>query len=249
MLNRGQMRLEVRRAVGELTESTSLYTDAELNDWLNEAAVVMTSIAQPFESFFSFTCSLQPGSSSAYLAEYPLPETVDEIFAVSYSDGGRQVPLKRADNITGIRIEGQPSHFYTRYLSKQTAELRDTGIVVQPIKPDGKARMVLGIYPAPSSAYVMTVSYYARHFAMDSDFEVPIIPPEYRRGLIKYVEALAREKDDDVDLANVCRTHFGNFADQLKSRVANQGQEVELPCATIVDDDVFDGYQVHWSTD
>ena len=249
-MNRGQLRLEVRRVLGELTESTSLWTDNEINDWLNEGAMIMTAIAQPYECFHAFTCALQPGSTTAYLAEYPLGEDVDEVFAVWINDGTEERPLRRAGKISGIRETGVPSHFYLRGITDQTMELRDGGFSIQPINPAvGRGRFVLGLNPAPAGAYVARIAYYGRHFLMKNDFEVPLIPPEYRRGLVNYAESMARQKDDDPEKAAQCLQSFSNFAEKLKARMVDRGDETEMPSAMLWEEEPFGGkIELGWST-
>ena len=107
-MNLGQLRREVRRILQEPTED--LWEDDELNDYLNEAATVMTADCQPLQAVASL-------SSVTGQQEYLLPSDVDEVFAVGYQIGNVFVQLEPTNPriaTQDARYLGIPNKFWVR---------------------------------------------------------------------------------------------------------------------------------------
>lgn len=231
-MNRGQMRLEVRRAIAELT--ADLWSDAEINDWLNEGAKIMVSNAQSVQAMYQLT-------TVAGQQEYLLPEDVDEIFSVTYFDAGVQqlIPIDARQVQIGTNQSGNPRWFYTRNQSLQTGQMSSTGITVADVsESEGQVpRLIIGLFPLPSAAKQLTVFYYARHYNMRVDGAVPAVPPEFRRGIVQYATALAKEKEMAYAEADRCRKMFQDYSDRLREKMICDGQDIAFPCVQ-TDEDV-----------
>lgn len=238
-MNKGQMRHEFRIAVGELDEDDSFYTNDQIDNWLNEAAKVMASIAQPIETLFQVTTSLRRGSTTEYAVEYELPPDMDELFGVTLFNGADEHELTQINEGIARRNNqsvGIPDRFYLRGLTRKRADNGATGITVADL--DGKrTRMMLGLYPRPAGAYPITVCYYSHHFDMKNDFDVPIIPVQFRRGLIAYALWLAKKADDAYAEANIYKAEFAEFADKCREKMINRGQETNFPVVRIRDEE------------
>lgn len=224
-MNRGQLRKEVRRILQEPSETTaSLWTDEEINDWLNEAAVVMTSEASPIQDI----CVI---NSVHGQQEYPLPPQVNEIFSVSYQYGNGLQPLTPVNPRIGSensRYLGVPAHFYVRAFTPNTNNRTSSGLAdVDPIDPqNSKAHsMVLGLSPLPqASSNQIVIHFYAEHFRMSNDADVPIIPVDCQRGLIAYAVAMAKQKEQAYgEITQVYMPQFTDFVGKLKKKNIDRG--------------------------
>lgn len=233
-MNRGQMRLEVRRAIGELT--ADLWSDSEINDWLNEGAKILISNSQALQAIYQLT-------TVAAQQEYVLPDFIDEVFNLTLNYNGlRSLTNVRPEQVQlGTFMQGIPGWFYTRYLSQQTGDQTSSGITVDDVDPQGQhSKFVLGLFPCPNSALQLTVSYYARHFEMKTDGAVPQVPPEFRRGIVAYATALAKEKEGAYGEADRKRKEFSDFSDRLREKMICDGQS-EFPCVTTDEDEPLYG--------
>lgn len=149
-MNRAQMRLEVRRALQAIGDD--FWSDAEINDWLNEGLAVMCEGSHPIQAFHSFTTSLIPGSTTEYRQEYPMPLDFDQLTRVAITYGTVVNDLKKADpkrfqQGLGSSV-GVPFCFWTRQLSTKTINQTNTGLSASQINSDNEyaAKTVLGLY-------------------------------------------------------------------------------------------------------
>lgn len=227
-MNLGQMRLEVRRAIDELT--ASFWTDAEINDWLNEGAKIMVSISQTLQSVHQF--STEQGKQ-----EYLLPADLDEIFGVTLSMGGSLTQLRPtyAENVQwGNATSGVPNQFYTRSQTGESVSQDDNGLTVSKVAEG--PRTLIGFFPIPSSAYQITINYFARHGTMRNDLMCPLIPVEYHRGIINFAIAQAKVKDEAYSEANRFLEQFKEYSDRLRDKSIARGQGMEFPSVTLTDE-------------
>jgi hypothetical protein len=224
-----QMRLEVRRAIDELTED--FWSDDEIDDWLNEGAKVMVSIASPLQSSYQF-------NTVAGTQEYVLPDDVDEVFAVAINYSGiRQLRPTLAERVQWSQsYTGIPAEFYTRYMSLKTAMHTSSGITVAAAGGTNVQKFVLGLYPIPSGANQVTISYYSKHFTMSADADIPQVPVEFHRGIINYAVHLAKEKDEAYAEADRHLEKFKNYCDRLRDKMISQGQEMAFPTVVVAED-------------
>lgn len=231
-MNLGQMRLEVRRAIAELT--ADFWSDSEINDWLNEGAKIMVSNAQSVQAIYQ-------RNTVASQQEYPLPEDIDEIVNVTYFDSAEH-PLDPVDPRQvqiGSNQTGTPRWFYLRKTT-QYGNMASTGITVSDANEQQgmNAEQVLGLFPVPNAAKALTVFYISRHFQMKNDGAVPNIPPEFRRGIIAYATALAKEKEMAYGDADRHRKMFQDFSDRLREKSIYDGQQIAFPCVQTDEDRV-----------
>jgi len=232
-MNLGQMRLEVRRAIDELT--ADLWSDAELNAWINEGAKLMTSNCQQTQAIFQKT--LTSGQQ-----EYVLPDDVDEIFSVYLHNNSSNYPLKPikpSGGQLGSASSGTPGFFYTRYNSLHTGDHVSTGITVTAATLNQvEPKFVLGLFPVPDSAMSLTIFYFSRHYEMKHDGAIPMVPLEFRRGIVAYATALAKEKEMAYAEADRKRQEFKDFSDRLKEKMISEGHEMGFPCVSLDDETV-----------
>ena len=224
-MNRGQLRKEVRRILQEPLETTaSLWTDEELNDYLNEAAVVMTSEAQPIQD----VCVLLSVQGQQ---EYPLPPQVHEIYSISFQHGNSLQPLTPVNPRVGSeysRYLGIPCSFYVRAMTPNLNNRATTGLAdVDPIDSQNSKvhSMVLGLSPLPqSTGNQIVIQFYADHFVMTNDLDVPIIPVDCQRGLIAYAVAIAKQKEQAYgEITTVYMPQFQEFMSRLKKKNIDRG--------------------------
>lgn len=234
-MNLAQLRLEVRRALDG--EGDNFWSDGEINDWLNEAAQTMVSIAQAYQLVHQFT-------TVANQQEYPLPPYVDEIFNVKIFNNTQRTLEKCS--VTDIEVQeggqrtGIPYNFYVNYIAGQVADQQSDGSLTinQVDRQDPtEARLVLGLHPVPDSAKTITIYYYGRHFVMHGDRDTPVIPPEFQRGLVAYAAALGKEKDSAFPEADRYMTKFGEYATKLRDKMISRGIEQGFPAAKIRDEE------------
>lgn len=237
-----QMRTEVRRALFEMT--ADFFTDAEIDAWLNEAAKLMVKIAKPMDTVYSFNPSVI-GATTVYQHEYPMPEGCDEIFEVFLENGDNNLyplPLKRFKALHGSvgNAAGVPQWCYTRALAFETLRRTTSGVDTAAISGVAESaqepRIILGLYPKPQSTTpTIFVHYYSRHFTMDADAEVPIVPVEYRRGIIHYATAMGMIKDSANADSDWHMTKFKDYSSQFKEDMIFKGQDLSFP--TMIDDE------------
>lgn len=240
MYNLGELRYMLRMALGEPNASNSLYTDFVLNKFLNEGAYDMAVKCQPEETIHQITTELARGSTTEYAREYEMPAGTDEIFGASIWNGTEQqlrirqaVPAMLNNTITGV-----PSRFYIRK-SRQHIETNASGITHYP-SDSGNMRFFIGLDPKPSGVFVVSVYHYARHFIMTNDNDVPVIPPEFRRTIIKYAQHLAYEMDDMHAMKNIAIAEYNAGVDACRSKMINMGQECAFPVVHIRDEEEDD---------
>lgn len=232
-MNLAQMRLEVRRALDELT--ADFWTDNEINDWLNEGVRTMCQIAQPLQYIHQFTTQLRPGSTTEYAQEYALPEDIDEVYGVSLLSSGALYELMLGDSRRiqlGTKISGTPDQYYIRYLAKQKADHVSTGglSLSDVIRDDSTAvRPILGLFPVPNSALTVNVCYYSKHFIMTANNDVCAIPYEFQRGPICFAIAKGKEKDAAFAEADRYMDQFQQYASNLRDKMIHRGQQVAFP--------------------
>lgn len=228
-MNRGKMRLEVRRAIDELT--AEFWTDAEINDWLNEGAKTLVAIAQPLQMMTQF-------NTIANQQEYVLNPDIDEIFSVNFNDGSNLYQLEPCDAKSvqwgTPSTSTYPTHFYLRFQSLATGGHAQSGIILGPVSDDNaEPQMTLGLHPSPQvTGKAVTISYYARHVLMTNDLQVPQIPVEFHRGIVYYAVAQAKVKDEAYAESDKFMEKFSNYAEKLRDKVISGGQEMRFPKVT-----------------
>lgn len=233
-MNRGQMRLEVRRQLGEPV--ADLWSDAELNDWLNEGAMLMANESEALQAFWQKTATSGVG-------EYLLPYPVAKVLAVKYFNGTLNT-LTPTDpslaHLDGDQPTGTPTLYYVRQYVSQTAYQGTDGDIDLANVSDNPnvGRSVIGFWAVPgSSTDTFTVYYIPRHFSMVSDGDVSPIPMEYHRGIIAYATALAKKKEEAYAEANeIFYPEFKEFKDRLKREMIARGQVQSFQKAKIVDE-------------
>lgn len=249
------MRLEVRELLKEQDANTSLWTDKQLNKWLNQGAKLMVAYAQPQESMGGFTCELQTVNAGLYKSEYELPEDVDEIFG-AWVYIGQQQELRQCGVEKALReqnIQMIPTHFYVRKLVTKRMDGAPTGITVSSENQERRGRTMFGLHPRPASNYPITYCYYSRQFEMRNDHDIPIIPYEYREGIINYCMSKCKKSDDMYAEADYYMNEYKAFADKCRDKMISRGQEVDFPVTKIRnencgEDDGGFYYEVGWAT-
>lgn len=235
-MNLQQMRLEVRRAIDEITPN--FWTDAEINAWLNEGAKLMCMSAQPLQATHQFM-------TVANKQEYPLPPDVDEIINVSIAAGGSVRNMQLVDPRyvqIGTSSTGAPESCYLRTLAQHLTDHAANNLQINQVNtldPTTHA-MVLGLYPVPGAAYPVTVQYFSRHFEMVGDAAVSPVPPEFHRGIIAFAVSLAKEKDGAYAEAKIYEQRFFDYSMRLKEKMQNQGQQQHFPKMRLTDELPFD---------
>lgn len=232
-MNRGQMRLEVRRQLGEPV--ADLWSDEELNDWLNEGAREMVAETQALQAFYKETTVAGKG-------EYLLPAAVNEVSHVKYFNGTlndlRPIDASLVGN--GDGSTQLPEFFYVRQYVAQTAGQDETGDVeLEDVSNNPNAgRTVLGFWGIPSvNNHTFTVFYIPRHFDMKTDGDVSPIPPEYHRGIIAYAIAIAKEKEEAyAESDQIFMPKFEKAKQKLERKMVARGQSKAFPKAKIVGD-------------
>ncbi len=221
-MNRGQLRREVRRILQE--PEAALWEDDELNDYLNEAAAVMTADCMPLQAVATLT-------TTSGQQEYELPSDVDEIFAIGYQVGNVFQDLTPCNPQVGTqdsRYLGVPSQFYVRSLTAHKMNRLSTGLMdIDPVNDqNGNAvTMMLGLNPAPSeSDKQVVIQYYANHFRMTNDLDIPVIPLFAQRGLIAYAVAQAKYKEQAyAEIGQVYMPIFNEFTQKLRTKNMDRG--------------------------
>lgn len=237
-MNRGQMRLEVRRQLGEPV--ADLWSDEELNDWLNEGAMLMAGESEALQAFFQKT-------TTSGVGEYLLPSVVAKVTAVKYFGSSIMTlrPIDPALASIGNQVTGTPTHYYIRQFVSQTAyQGSDGDIDIANVSENENAgRTVIGFWSIPgSSTDTFTVFYIPRHFLMMTDGDVSPIPMEFHRGIIAYATALAKEKEEAYAEANeVFYPKFKDFKDQLKRDMVARGQVQAFRKAIVADENPYGG--------
>lgn len=234
-MNLAQLRLEVRRALDGVDDD--FWSDGEINDWLNEAVWTMCAIAQPLQQLYQ-------DNTVAGQQEYPVPFEVEEVFGVSLVRSGASLDqLEKTDPRLvqiGALKQGTPTRFYIRTVATQTTNHGASGITVGQVvngQPN-EGRMVLGFDPVPVSVMQFNVSFFSRHFRMIADGDVPLIAPEYQRGLICYATALGKEKEGFDDEGSVQRAKFAEYSEKLRTKMISRGFAAGFP--SVIVPDAFD---------
>lgn len=233
-MNRGQMRLEVRRQLGEPV--ADLWSDEELNDWLNEGAMLMANESEALQAFWQKTATNGQG-------EYLLPASVAKVLGVKYYNG-TLTTLRPTDpalhGMEGDQPSGTPTLYYIRQYVSQTAyQGTDGDIDLANVSENPNAgRSIIGFWAIPgSSTDTFTVYFIPRHFLMVADGDVSPIPMEYHRGIIAYATALAKEKEEAYAEANeIFYPKFKEFKDNLKREMIARGQVQAFQKAKVVDE-------------
>lgn len=221
-MNLGQLRREVRRILQEPT--AALWEDDELNDYLNEAATVMTADCQPLQAVTALT-------SVSGQQEYILPEDTDEVFAVSYQISNVLSPLEPGNPRLGSEASkflGIPAQFYVRAQTNQIMQRSSDGLLdLDPVNVDKptSVRKVLGLNPVPSeTGKQIAIQFYANHYRMKTDLDIPVIPLFAQRGLIAYAVAQAKYKEQGyAEIGQVYMPIFNDFTKKLRTKNLDRG--------------------------
>jgi hypothetical protein len=218
---------QVRVVLNEATPR--FWTDNEIVAWLNEAATLMCSEAKCLTNYYQTPTVAQQ-------QEYPLPEDVDEVACVWYSQGTILLikPLEEALLKAGAKAVGLPLWCYFRIGALNFANVTGTAdITVTPINTQRrKPPMVIGLYPIPANDNVMTVQYYARHYTVGLNNNMTdefAIPDEYMRGVIAYAAALGKAKEQAVAEFEKQMGIFKEFKDRFVEKMGNNGQLIDNP--------------------
>lgn len=210
----------VRRIIGEVSVQ-KYFTDAEITDYLNDGQRLMVEVAQPLQIFYQFSTNINQ-------QEYLLPATVDQVFDVALYYGSL-FHLQWIDPRLiqqGVGFPGRPDHYYTRQYAKQTAGQTvgssTSGITVAEQFPNFSSAeqygTMLGLYPIPNAVAQCTVSYYSQALDMVNNADQPVIPFQFREGLVAYAVHKCKEKDDAYAESNLYLEKF----DQFKTGLANK---------------------------
>lgn len=246
-----QMRLEVRRALQEM--EADFFTDAEITSWLNEGAKLMTKIAKQMQGVIIVTPALI-GATTMYQTEYALDDDVDEVFSVFIEDGAnnpRELPRREFKILHGSDSSaGTPSLYYLRTYTREIVQHTTTGLSVADINAtSGDSRIVIGFYPRPSTASkLIYVYYYPRHYTMSSDSDYPVIPVEYRRGLVHYANYLGFTKDGAPADADREMASFQSYCKEMKATLIDGGGDTGFPRVLCDEDEGYDSPSVGWLT-
>lgn len=230
-MNRGAMRREVRRFLGEPV--ADLWSDAEINDWLNEGAVLMCAESESLQAFYK-------KQTTANQQEYELPKNCDTVYSVKYfvSDLYDLIQTDATSQI-GDRTSGKPSHYYLRQYVNQTAGQASDGNLTLTDLGDSPndTGSVIGFIDTPSaSTHYFIVLYFAKHYLMTADADVPVIPYEFRRGIIAYATAMGKMKEEAYGEANdIYLPMFESFKNKLKRKMTHRGI-TQFPKTKIVDE-------------
>lgn len=230
-MNRGELRLAVRRALDAVND-TRFFSDAEINDALNEGLQTLCAIAESLQAAHQFTTELEPGSTN-FKQEYALPDDVLEVFAVALNNGDvrdlDEISAGRA--LVGARGAGVPTHYYLRGYTKDRFQIQQSSIEKKPAERGSNppARFVLGFDPPPAGEYLITVFYFSVHDRMESDADIPSIPVWCHRALVKYAESLMCEKDSAKAEADRAMMKFNEYAEKLRDRMITRGSANRLP--------------------
>jgi len=231
-MNLAQMIKEVRRALDEPT--ADFWTDEEITDWLNEGAKIMTSGAQPLQAFYQF-------STVAGQQEYAMPDDFDELFEVKYFRSNlTTLKLTSPAAAQNGNSQGLPQYFYMRSVATQSAGQGADGDI-QLGTPGTTFKTMLGLIDKPSqSGDKVTVFYFSQHFSMTNDTDVSPIPVAFHRGPISYATAMGKQKDEAYGEQDKFLAMFKDFADSLKKKTINAGQETAFPQLRVVDEDYWE---------
>lgn len=232
------MRLEVRRQLGEPV--ADLWSDDELNDWLNEGAMLMAAESEALQAFFQKTATSGVG-------EYLLPSAVAKVTGVKYFGSSIMtlMPMDPSLASEGDQVTGTPTNYYIRqYVSQTVYQGTDGDLDIANVSENINAgRTTIGLWSIPnSSTDTFTVFYIPRHFVMVSDMDVSPIPMEYHRGICAYATAVAKEKEEAYAEANeIFYPKFKDFKEKLKREMVARGQVQAFHKAKVVDENPFNG--------
>lgn len=238
MLNLGRIRLEARRLLDG--EGDNFWADKELNDWANDACNLMLAISQAFEQVYRF-------STVVGQQEYPMPTVVGLLKPPIKLYNNTQRDLTQTDQDLaqdGSGTRACPYEFYVRWLTGKTVNEQTDGSLtianVDTTNPSA-SRMVVGLNPVPDAVYPITVPYYARHFTMRSDLDVPTIPPEHHDGIVAYVVSKGKAKEQAFAESDRFKQVFNEHATKLRDRNISKGIAGKFPRAK-TDEDERSGY-------
>ena len=212
-MNLGQLRFVLRRGLGSLNPATSLWSNAELNDLLNEAAQVLCSEAECFQR-----CIKQ--ATTAGMPEYQLPSECNKIIDVKFLQGSlfEMDAINPWDAQGNVQLIGMPERYYIKNgIAELSPQINGNDVVPQPLPlPGNMPAKSLGLYPCPGSAGPLTVWFYARHPWMANDGAEPQIPVEFHRGLVEYAKAFCMESQGALNESDRAIKKYSDFKERLK---------------------------------
>lgn len=239
------MRAEVRKLLFE--DEADFWSDAEINNWLNEGVRLMTKESHSLQAVYQFSPTLKQGSTSEYNSEIVLPADITEIFSVVCVNGTTKTKLRFKDfriMAHSQRVAGVPTDYYLRRWTRQQLQDYSTGLELSELGTSGNLpTMVLGLNPVPSSSsLVFWVHYYPTHYEMVDDLDIPAIPLEARRGPIHYAAHLGFEKENSPEDSDRQIAKFRDYLGRLKEDQVHGGQMERFPAARIInfDEECFD---------
>src|SRR3984957_1817356 len=222
-MNLGQLRFALRRDIGEL--NPRLWTNAELNDWLNEAAQVMSAECECFQR--TIQAMWNPNYFYNNGQEMVLPNDFLAAIDVKWLQGSLfdQEPSNFWDDQGNALVKGTPFRYY---IKQGVDELTPQGPTSPNIPPSplpatpgvgDQPTAVFGLYPQPSQGQgPLTIFYLARHPQMTNDAQTPKIPIEFHRGLVEYAKVFAKESEGAIDEADRALKKYSDFKERLKER-------------------------------
>lgn len=213
-MNRGQLRLALRRGLGELNPATSLWSDAELNDLLNEAVQALSAEAECFMRTIK-------RNTVGGQQEYQLPNDVNKIQDVKFYQGALYEEdvtnfwdVQQATNVNGVPFK----YYIKRGVTEMSPQVSGGDIQLQPLSlPSGNVpTTVIGLYPVPGGSGPLTVVYYARHPQLVNDMQEPLIPIEFHRALVEYAKVFCMEDQGALQEADRALKKYSDFKERLK---------------------------------
>lgn len=213
--------------IGLMEITPRLFSNYEIDTWINEGARIMCSEAKTLTNYFQRLTVLNR-------QEYELPDDVDEIFGVWFQNGQplQQRPIQEKKGFQG---SGVPMQYYIRkgaliFAGQTNAPSNDIVLSDIPQPTTGrKPKMIIGLYPIPAQSANLTIGYYARHYYMNVDNDEPAIDEEYQRGIIAYATAQGKRKQSAMPEHDKEMATFNDFKARNNEKAMNNGQLMEFP--------------------
>jgi hypothetical protein len=208
-----ELRQAVRRDLGDLDSRKYFYSDEEINEHLNVACGLMSIDVEPFQKVGQFTTAIGVQEYDLRAAAN-LRVEVHEIRQVSYKQGANQFfldPISDRLIQDGVMIQGLPTNYYTKTLASQLSPIVTGGdIQVTDVNNQNKEddRFVIGLYPVPSEATIVTVSFFPKHYLLVNDNDTTPVPLEFRRSLCDYAVSECEHRNDNHGKAQLFRAKF-----------------------------------------
>ena len=213
------IRTDVRYRLDETT--ARMWSDAELNNWINEAC---RDISRRTETLLSFYTAI---TALPNVAKYRLPENVIRVNRVEFQpvNSTETYPLQAStyqemDAMWGTRQAVQRSYpsFFVLWGVAGSVE----GITMQ-------------LYPIPSQAGTLNIYYYRLPTAMTADSDHADIPAGWEDLISLYCEYIALRKDRDArwsDAKQMYEENLGHMIDVTR-QLHDQARSVTVGNAAV----------------